>query len=198
MSQALKKRFYTLAEYFALIKDSDERYEYWDGEIFCMSGNKKEHVYIEEDLFATLRQLLKGHDCQAFSSSMALKVPAVPPLRYADAGVACGAFEFEEVSGIDLLLNPVLLVEILSHSTQSYDKKAKFNLYKSIPTFREYLLISKEEPRITQHVRQEDSSWLPYEVIGLRSSIYLPSIDCWLNLSDVYQRVKFKSKHDKP
>lgn len=193
MSSLQKNRFYTLEEYFALVKKSDERYEYWDGEIFCLSGNKKEHVFIEEDLFRTFSKLLAGRNRQAFSSSMAIKVPLAPPFRYADGGVVCGDYEFEEISGIDVLVNPILIAEVLSHSTEKYDKKAKFVLYKSIPTFQEYLLIAKDEPRITQRVKQDDGTWRPNEVVELTGSIYLPSIDCTLQLSDVYQRVKFES-----
>ncbi len=194
MSSLPNKRFYTLDEYFALVRQSDERYEYWDGEIFCMSGNKKEHVFIEEDVFITLSQLLKGRNCQAFSSAIAIKVPAAPPFRYADGSVICGEVEFEEVGGVDTLVNPILLIEILSPSTERYDRTGKFSIYKSIPSFQEYLLIAVSKPCITQFVKQKDGAWQPNEVIGLESNLYLPSIDRTLSLNDVYQRVKFKSE----
>lgn len=191
MSSLPNKRFYTIDEYFALVQESDERYEYWDGEIFCMSGNKKEPVFIEENIFITLSRSLMDRYCQAFSSAMAIKVPAAPPFRYADGSVVCGEVEFEEIGGVDTLTNPILLIEILSPGTERYDRTGKFSIYKSIQSFQEYLLITVNKPVATQFTRQNDGSWLPNEVTGLEDSIYLYSINVPLQLKDVYQRVIF-------
>lgn len=194
MSSLPKKHFYTLEEYFALVKDSDARYEYWHGEIFCMSGSKKNHIFIEEDIFRTLSKLLEGCTCQPFSSALAIKVPLAPPFRYADGSVVCGEPQFEEIGGIDTLVNPILITEVLSPSTKRYDLNTKFQLYKSIESFQEYLLIDQDSPCITQYVKQSNEVWQPDEITGLGNSIYLPSIDCTLQLSDVYRRINFEGK----
>ncbi len=187
MSSLGQKRFYTLEEYFSLAKNSEERYEYWHGEIFCMSGGSKEHAFIATNVARRLGNQLEGRNCRVINSDMAIKVPTAPPLRYADLSVACGGLEFETVNGIDLLINPILLVEVLSGTTQRFDRHQKFEFYKSIPAFREYLLITQYQPSITQYLKQGDGTWQGSEVIGLDSQIYLPSIDCTLQLSEVYQ-----------
>jgi Uma2 family endonuclease len=124
---------------------------------------------------------------------MAIKVPVVPPLRYADASVTCGERQLEKVNGIDVLTNPILIIEVLSDSTERYDRTGKFEFYKSIPSFKEYLLIAQDEPRITQFIKQDDGHWQPDEVIGRDEKLYLPSIDCTLALSDVYQDIKLNN-----
>ncbi len=189
MSSLPKKRFYTLDEYFALVRESDERYEYWDGEIFCMSGGSKEHSIIASNLIRCIGNLLAQSNCQVFTSDLAIKVPTAPPFRYADVSIGCGDLEFEEIGGIDTLVNPIMLIEILSPSNKRFDRNAKFALYKSIPSFMEYLLVVQNQPCITQFVKQKDGSWRPSETTQLENSIYLPSIGLALQLSDVYQRI---------
>lgn len=189
---AKHKRFYTLEEYFALVKESEERYEYWNGEIFLMGGASPEHVFITDNVVRTLGNQLESRNCRAMSSDIRIKVPAAPPFRYADVSVACQPFEFEEIGGLKVLVNPILLIEILSHTTERSDRTKKFTLYQSIPSFKEYLLISQAEASVTQYVKQPDNSWKPDEVTGLGSSLYLPSIDCTLILTEIYRGVELK------
>lgn len=189
MSSLRKQRFYTLQEYFSLVKESDERYEYWNGEIFLMSGASPEHVMIADNLLTLLKTQLRGHNCRPFSSDIRLKVPTAPPFRYADISVACGEFIFEDIEGLRALVNPIFLVEVLSSSTERFDRQKKFEFYKSIESFREYLLVAQDQASIVQYVKQEDGSWQGNEVVGLDSEIYLPSINCRLLLREVYQDV---------
>src|SRR5438045_2514315 len=135
---AKHKRFYTLEEYFALVKESEERYEYWNGEIFLMGGASPEHVFITDNVMRSLGNQLAGRNCRAMGSDMRIKVPAAPPFRYADVTVACEPFKFEEIGGLKVLVNPILLIEVLSHSSERSDRSKKFTLYQSIPSFREY------------------------------------------------------------
>lgn len=186
---ANRKRFYTLKEYIALLKESEEKYEYWDGEIFLMGGASPEHVIITGNVFGELRTQLKGRNCQAFTSDLRIKVPSALPFRYADVSVACGNLRYEEIEGLKVLVNPMLLIEVLSNSTEKFDKTTKFNLYQSITSFREYLLIAQNEVSIIQYVKQTDGTWQPKEVTELTDSIYLPSVDCTLQLSDIYAGV---------
>ncbi|KAF0247525.1 MAG: hypothetical protein FD167_3074 [bacterium] len=178
MSTLRKQRFYTLEEYYSLVKQSDERYEYWNGEIFLMSGASPEHVMVADNILTLVKNQLRGQNCRPFSSDIRLKVPSSPPFRYADISVACGELIFEDIGGLKALVNPILLVEVLSNSTERFDRQKKFEFYKSIESFREYLLIAQDQPSIVQYVKQDNGTWQASEVTGLDSEIYLPSINC--------------------
>jgi len=181
---------YTLEEYLALERDSEVRYEYWDGEIFAMSGGTLAHDLIMGNASNSLGAQLPGKDCRVFTNNMQIKVPAAPPYRYADGSVVCGKVEVERFNGADLLINPVLIIEVLSPSTEAYDRGDKFTFYKSIPTFREYLLIAQHRPHVTHYVKTESGKWDYEEANGLDSSIYLHPIDCTILLSDMYSGVE--------
>ena len=182
---------YTLEEYLALERESEVRYEYWNGEVCAMSGGTLHHDRIMSNVFELLRTQLRRKGCEVFTNNMQIKVPAAPPYRYADGSVVCGQVEVERFNNNDLLLNPVLLWEVLSPSTEAYDRGDKFTYYKSIPSFCEYLLIAQHRPHITHYVKQQDNAWAYEEVNDLDDSLSLPSIECILRLSDVYRDVEF-------
>ena len=190
MSTQTKQR-YTLEEYLALERVSEVKYEYWDGEIFSMSGGTLAHDQIMGNSDELLRNQLRESDCRVFTNNMQIKVPAAPPYRYADGSVVCGPFEVERFNGADLLLNPVLIIEVLSPSTEAYDRGDKFTYYKSIPSFREYLLIAQHRPHITHYVKSDAGKWDYEEANDMSGSIYLSTIECTLALSEVYREVEF-------
>ena len=190
MSTQTKQR-YTLEEYLALERVSEVKYEYWDGEIFSMSGGTLAHDQIMGNSFSLLNAKLLGKDCSVFTNNMQIKVPAAPPYRYGDGSVVCGSVEIERFNGADLLVNPVLIIEVLSPSTEAYDRGDKFTYYKSIPSFREYLLIAQHRPHITHYVKSETGKWDYEETNDLGGSIYLSTIDCTLALNEVYREVTF-------
>lgn len=189
---AEQKPFYTMAEYLELEKSSDERYEYWDGQVFCMSGGSQAHSDIGDNVFRLLSNQLAGRNCRAMTGSMPIKTFQVPPYKYPDGSVTCGEREFEKIDFIDVLTNPTLIIEVLSPTTARIDRGPKFTLYKNIVSFKEYLLIAQDEPAITQFVKQADGEWKPHQVSGLDATLYLPSIDCTLTISEVYQDIKLK------
>ena len=188
------ERRYTLEEYFELERKSEERFEFWGGEIFCMSGVSPEHDQIESNFNYHLRAKLAGRSCRVFLANMRVKVPAAPPYRYADLSALCGEPKFEEIGGVGALTNPALVVEILSSSTEAYDRGDKFTHYKSIPSFGEYLLVAQHRPHVTQFVRQDDGSWGYREFNDLGESLKLSSLDCELSLGEIYQNVSFDSE----
>jgi len=190
MSAHLKHR-YTLEEYFDLELSENARYEYWNGEVFCMSGMSEEHDQIEGNIYLALRLALRERGCRVFTANMRIQVPSLPPYRYADASALYGQAVFEEIGGVDTLTNPTFIVEVLSDSTEAYDRGDKFTHYKSIPSFREYLLVAQHRPHITQYVKQDDGSWSYCEVNDLAASVHLPSVDCVMGLNEVYQDVTF-------
>ena len=185
------ERRYTLEEYLELDRTSEERLEFWDGEVFCMSGGSRSHDRIIINCITKLSARLDASKCQVFSADMRIKVPSAPPYRYGDVSVLCGEAAFEEVSGVDTLVNPQLIVEVLSPSTEAYDRGDKFTHYTSIETLREYLLVAQHRPHVTHLVRQDDGTWNHSQVNDLESSVHLHSLGCELPMGEIYRDVTF-------
>ena len=190
MSVQVKPR-YTLEEYFELERTSEERYEYFNGEVFCLSGVSPNHAQIESNLITMLNNRLRERGCRVFPANIRIKVPAAAPYRYPDLAVLCDKPIYEEIGGIEALTNPALIVEVLSPSTEAYDRGDKFTYYKSIPSFREYLLVAQHRPHLTHYVKQAGGRWEYEEVNELAANLYLPTMDCTLELGDVYLDVEF-------
>jgi len=195
---ALPTRKYTLEEYIELDENSEEKHEYFNGEVFAMSGGSADHARISGNVYSAIQQKLSGQSCEAFNSDMRLKVPAAFPYRYPDASVVCGEPAFEETRGQQMLVNPILIVEVLSPSTAAYDLGEKFTAYQSIETFREFVLISQERPHVIHHVYQAKNKWLRSEIEGLDSELTLESINVTLTLREIYQRVSFQTEEPQP
>ena len=191
MSAVIKPR-YTLAEYFALELASDARYEYRDGHVFELSGATPEHDIIVNNLITGLQIQLRGRGCRVHGSNVRVKVPAFPPYRYPDLTALCRQPEYETIGGIKALTNPALIVEVLSPSTESFDRGDKFFYYKSIASFCEYLLVAQHRPHVTHYVRKEDGiSWSYEEFNSLDDTLCLASLGISLKLSELYQDVDF-------
>src|SRR5215472_8282692 len=165
------RHFYNLDEYFALEHAGDARYEYWDGDIVCMSGGTVSHSRIARNVLTNLSRRLARQQCEVFTSDLAVKTPSVPPYRYPDVTVACGELRFENIRGVDALVNPILIVEVLSPTTEARDRNEKFTAYKGIGTFKEYLLVAQDAVRITHWVLRTDSQWTHTEAIDLKGTI---------------------------
>lgn len=190
---AIPKRGYTLEEYLKLDKNSEERYEFFDGDVFAMAGGSAEHSRISGNLYFQLQLRLRGGTCAPFNTDMRLKAPQALPYRYPDASVVCGEAIFDEIDGQQMLVNPILIVEVLSPSTATYDLKDKFRAYQSIESFEEYLVVSQDQPHVIQHIRQEKGRWLRIETEGLDGEVALESINVVLPMSEIYERVKFEA-----
>jgi len=191
MSVQLQHR-YTLEEYFALERNSEERWEYFNGEVFCMSGVSPNHSRIEGNLITAVNNKLRDRGCEVFSADMRIVVPAAPPYRYADLSVLCGEPVFEKVGGVEALTNPFILVEILSPSTEAFDRGDKFTYYKSVPSLQEYVLVAQHRVHITHYVKEANDSWRYEELNELDADITLASVSCVLALSEVYRKVRFE------
>ena len=187
-------RRYTLEEYFELERTSEERFEFWNGEVFCMSGVSEEHAEIETNLIVALKSRLRARGCRVFPANMRIKVPSAPPYRYADLSALCGAARFEEIGGVDSLTNPALITEVLSASTEAYDRGDKFTHYKSIQSLREYLLVAQHRPHVTHFFKQADGTWGYEEANDLEAVLKLSSLDCELPLSEIYRNVSFENE----
>lgn len=183
--------YFTLEEYFALEQMSERRFEYRDGEIVLMSGGSRQHGEIASNLIFNLRRRLSEGGCRVYGSDIAVIVPAAPPYRYPDVSVACGEAQFHHTNGLDALINPTLIVEVLSPTSEAYDRGTKFEWYKSVPTFAEYLLIAQGSPHVTRRTRQPDGSWLERTVNDTEAVLRLESITCELPLREIYEGVEF-------
>lgn len=188
------KRRYTFEEYLELDGNSEERWEFWDGEIFCMSGASASHERIVRNMLLQLTLKAGRKGCEAFTSNIRIKVPDAPPYRYADVSALCGEAQFEKLGGVDALVNAQLIVEILSPSTEAYDRGDKFTHYKSIPTFSEYLLVAQHRPHVTRLYRRDDGTWIHTEANDLEAVLELSALDCTLPLNEIYSGVSFNAE----
>jgi Uma2 family endonuclease len=183
----------TPEEFLAFERASDEKHEYRDGEVVAMSGAKRAHNLISLNIGSGLHASLKNKDCETYMSDMRVFVPSVRLYTYPDIVVVCGEPKFID-DEFDTLTNPLLLIEILSDSTEGYDRGQKFQNYRSIESLDEYVLVSQNAARIEKYVKHGDGFWLLSEAAGLDGSITLTSIDCTISLADVYAKVKFNDE----
>ena len=188
---AQPKHRYSLKDYYDLEKNSEEKFEYWDGNVWSMAGASPDHEQIVVNAGAHLRELLRGRGCFVFSSNLKVKVPVYKPYRYPDLTAFCGQGIYETAGGMKLLTNPQMLIEVLSPSTEAFDRGDKFTYYKSIESFTEYILIAVNRPYVTQFIKQNEREWIQREAIGLDESIFSPTFNIEILLSEIYLDVEF-------
>lgn len=196
MVTAIKGQKYTLEEYFEFERTSEERFEFWNGHVWSMAGASPEHEQIVVNTGAHLRELLRGRKCSVFGSNLRVFVPAFPPYRYPDLSALCGKGIFDKIGGIDVLTNPQMIVEVLSPTTEGFDRGDKFSLYKTIPSLVEYLLISTNRPRIVQYIKSENEEWIQREASGLDGKILSANFGIEILLSEVFLDIEFPEPPD--
>ncbi|WP_437669812.1 Uma2 family endonuclease [Sorangium sp. So ce131] len=174
-------------EYLSLERASDVRHEYAGGEIFAMSVGTFEHSAVAANIGRLLRNALGDRGCTALNSDMRIKIPAAHRYVYPDGSVVCGRPEFEDERR-DTLLNPVLVVEVLSESSEAYDRGDKVAHYQTVSSIREVVLASQKAPRIEVFTRQADESWV-LRVYGPGDGAALSSVGCEIAVDDVYRGV---------
>ncbi|MAU08492.1 MAG: hypothetical protein CL607_01625 [Anaerolineaceae bacterium] len=187
-----KSTYVTEEEYLAFEQDSEIKHEYAAGQIIAMTGASREHLLINHNVSRVLGNQLVERPCEVYSSDLRVQVTASGAYRYPDIVVVCGEPEFVPPRP-NSLLNPTLIIEILSDSTAEIDYRHKLAEYRRIPTLQEYLLISQDAPRIERYLKQDEQNWLYTELTGLDQQLALPSIDCTLLFSDVFYRIDFET-----
>jgi len=185
------------AEYLVIERAAAYKSEFFDGEMFAMAGGSLPHSRIATNLAIEIGNRLKGRPCVPFNSDLRLKVEASGLITYPDLSVICGPIEFASGSD-DTVSNPTVIVEVLSPSTEAYDRGAKFDNYRRMPSLQEYLLVSQDAPRVEQFIRQSGGDWLLRVVAGLESSIELPSLNISLPLAEVFAGVEFNPSPLRP
>ena len=186
----LSRRRFTPEEYLLIERSADTRSEFLDGEIYDMAGTSVAHIDINDNLIAAVHIQLKGTHCQGMSQNM--KVPAIAGRMYAypDYLIVCGERRFHDAQR-DILINPTVIFEILSPSTDNYDRTTKFDLYKRIESFREYVLIAQDRPRVEHWVRLEDGAWRQTVLTGMESTLRLLSAPAAVPLAALYDGIDF-------
>jgi Uma2 family endonuclease len=191
MSTQVQQRL-TPQEYLALERQAQYKSEYFNGEMFAMSGASRRHnlscVNVAAAFHTQLRQLL----CEVYAGDMRVKVNQTGLYTYPDVVVVCGEPQFEDTE-LDTLLNPTLIVEVLSDSTEDYDRGRKFEPYRTLPSLQEYLLVAQENFHITHYVRQPDNTWVLSDILQTNAEILLPSIHCRLLMAEVYAKVSIQA-----
>lgn len=177
-------------EYLRMERKAEFRSEYLNGEIFAMVGASREHNLIVANITREITQQLKGKPREMYPTDMRVRIPATGLYTYPDVVVVCDEPLFEDEQ-VDTLLNPTLIMEVLSQSTESYDRGKKFRHYQTVGSLLEYLLVAQDEYRIEQFVKQPDGHWLYSDARSSEGSVELVSIQCVLMLKEVYDKVAF-------
>lgn len=186
---AKTQKKWTVEEYLAFERASEEKHEYYAGEVFAMSGASRRHNLIITNTIISLGSQLAARPCEVYPSDMRVKVSTLK-YTYPDVSVVCGDPLFMDGT-FDTLLNPTVIIEVLSDSTEDYDRGKKFKHYMGIASLREYVLIAQDEARIDHYVRQAQGDWLLSVATDPMAAVYLPSIECALALTDVYRKITF-------
>jgi Uma2 family endonuclease len=189
MSKQQKARF-TAAEYLSMERNSSEKHEFAFGEIYAMSGASARHVEIVGNNAGELRNQLRQRPCRVYSTDLRLCVDANHRYTYPDVVVVCGQPQFLD-DQLDTLLNPDLIVEVLSESTRNYDRGDKFQQYRGIPSFREYVLVDQAKVHVERHTKRPDGTWSLWETDSLDDAVRLGSIAVTLPVTEIYLKIEF-------
>lgn len=192
MISQTEKKHYTIEEYLEFELNSPERHEYINGEIILMTGGTPEHNEIASILNAALRVSLRGKSYSIFVADQRLWIPARNLYTYPDVMVVPRPLQLQP-ERTDTIINPLMIAEVLSKSTKSYDRDEKFAAYRTIPTFQEYLLIDQYLPHVEQYSKTESQKWIFSEYNALDSCIVLSSLPFEITLADLYESLELKT-----
>jgi Uma2 family endonuclease len=197
MSTVPHKKYYTAEEYLGLEKASPYKSEYYRGEIFAMAGASFSHNVIVANLVASLHSQLKGTPCRPLASDQRVRVSKSDRYTYPDVTVLCGEPLFDKLDD-QSIINPRVIIEVLSDTTEKYDRGTKLNFYRELESLAEYILVSQNAPHLEQYVRQANNSWLLTCSEGLDASLLIKSMQCRLLLAEIYDGVTFDEPTTRP
>ncbi len=190
---ALPETKWTVEQYLAFERASEVRHEYLKGQIYDFAGASENHSLVLGSTYANLYTQLRKKPCKVYATDMRVKVNRAGLYTYPDIAVVCGTPQFED-DHRDTLLNPALIIEVLSPSTESYDRGRKFQHYRRLDSLQEYVLIAQDSCRIEHYTRQPDGQWLLNEISQPDQVLDLPAIGCKLLAADVYEKVTFEAE----
>jgi len=190
MSAVPESRF-SLEEYLSRERVAEYKSEFYQGEIFAMTGGSPTHNDISVNVVTSLRNSLRGSGCRPSASDQRIRIPANGLCTYPDASVVCGNRQLDDIDN-DAITNPVVIFEVLSKSTERYDRGKKFDLYRELESLQEYVLVSQTESHFERFVRQDDGDWLLTVLKGPEALLKFASIDVSLTLSEIYEDVELQ------
>jgi Uma2 family endonuclease len=191
MSTATARKLLTEAEYLEIERAAEFKSEYFQGEMFAMSGARESHVQVSCNLLVELTLGLRGRPCAVYSSDMRVQVKSIGLYTYPDISIACGERRFRD-DRRDTLLNPVVLIEVLSPSTEGYDRGAKFELYKNLESLREYVLGAQDRTHVEIYTRDENPNrWRCTVHEEMDAVVVFESVGCRVSLAEIYRDVEF-------
>ncbi len=184
-----ERRFVTSDEYFDMEEAAEYKSEYYRGEIFAMSGASHHHNLIAGNIFASLYNSLHDSDCVVYTGDMKIQIEKAEHYVYPDVSVVCGDIEFAE-NRDDTVTNPVVIIEVLSESTKSYDRGDKFKSYRKISSLCDYILVDQYTCSVEYFYKNDAGKWTPDEFENLTESFKIRSVGAELSLNAIYYRVK--------
>ncbi len=189
--QAQPEPYISPQEYLSLERQAETKSEYWNGQTYAMSGASEAHNIIVFNLATTLGPQIKKRPCKAYASDMRVKVDPTGLYTYPDVSVVCGQAKFDEKRK-DNLLNPTVIIEVLSPSTEAYDRGKKFDHYRRLESLQDYLLVAQDSVMVLHYARQtgDDDRWMLTAYYGLDTVVNIKSIGCELPLAEVYDKVE--------
>lgn len=187
-----KSRLFTPEEYLALEREADYKSEYLDGLIYAMAGSSPEHSAITANAVINIGGQLLDRPCQVFSSDMKVRTALRGLYAYPNLSIVCGEPQFHDEKR-DVLVNPIVIVEVLSDAMEAYDRGKKFIQYRLLESLKDYVLIAQDAPYVEHYERQTDNEWLLTTASGLEGCLYIASIDCTLSLAGVYRNIRFST-----
>ena len=189
MSSAAKTKL-TVAEYLAFERSSESKHEFFDGELFAMTGGTPAHSLIATNFASEARAALKERPCVVFNSDLRVKVNATGLYTYPDVTIVCGEQKFDDEQR-DTLINPTIVVEVLSKSTASYDRGPKSKHFRKIDSLQALILIEQDSPAVEVYRRQSDGNWILTDATELTDSIAIEAIGISIPLAEIYRNVTF-------
>ncbi|MEZ4527439.1 MAG: Uma2 family endonuclease [Desulfobacterales bacterium] len=196
MGDTAEKLQYTREEYLMMEESADDKSEFYQGEIFAMSGGSRNHSVICTNLIRRIGESLDDKDCILFDGNMKVDIPKADAFVYPDISMVCGDIEFFE-DRTDIIRNPVLIIEVLSPATQSFDRGEKFSYYRTLASVREYVLISQHQPLIEVFYKHNENQWLYTVAKGTDDSIMLRTVPCRIFLKDIYLKTDWMQTEPK-
>lgn len=179
-------------EYLAIEREAEYKSEYFQGTMYAMAGANEPHNLISTNITAELRTQFKGRPCRVYASDMRVKVSATGLYTYPDVLALCGQALFEDEKR-DTLLNPSLIIEILSASTESYVRGEKFAQYRNVQAITDYVLVAQDRPRVEHFTRQPKGRWLLSAFCDLQDTLSLENLNCQLPLLEIYDKIEFST-----
>ena len=178
-------------QYLAYERMAEFKSQYFQGEMFAMAGASREHKLIVANIVRELGNSLKHRPCEVYPSDMRVKVTTSGLYTYPDSTVVCSEAKFED-DQFDTLINPTVLFEVLSDSTESFDRGGKFRLYREIDSLKEYVMVSQDRASVECYLRQSDDRWLLKETQSLEESVTIESLEVTVPLAELYRNIRFE------